>query len=95
MDAPLNSRVPATSSTYKGKEKAEPLDRLPIEIQEALILEDLLFVLMVCNSSSKYTSFDDFSAGHRGNVHHVSSRLLGGGSESIARGSLRSITFAR
>ena len=48
IDAPLNSRVPAGSSAYKGKEKAESLDRLPIEIQEALILEDLLFVLMVC-----------------------------------------------
>lgn len=32
----------------KGKGKAESLDRVPVEIQEALILEDLLFVLMVC-----------------------------------------------
>lgn len=31
----------------KGKGKVEPLDRIPIDIQEALILEDLLYVLMV------------------------------------------------
>ncbi|CAL1710645.1 unnamed protein product [Somion occarium] len=33
-------------SMGKGKGKAESLDRVPVEIQEALILEDLLFVLM-------------------------------------------------
>jgi hypothetical protein len=32
----------------KGREEANRLDRLPLDIQEALILEDLLFVLMVC-----------------------------------------------
>ena len=47
--APLNSRVVSTSSVpkKKGKEKLEPLDRVPLEIQEAMILEDLLYVLMV------------------------------------------------
>ena len=50
MRAPLNSRVDvAASSRPKGKGKAreESLDRLPLDIQEALILEDLLSVLMV------------------------------------------------
>ena len=46
--APLNSRVGATNSTpNKGKERADILDHLPIDIQEAIILEDLLYVLMV------------------------------------------------
>ena len=48
--APLNSRVSLSPAVVmgKGKGKAESLDRVPVEIQEALILEDLLFVLMVC-----------------------------------------------
>ncbi|EJD07888.1 gamma-tubulin complex, DGRIP84/SPC97 component [Fomitiporia mediterranea MF3/22] len=48
VDAPLNSRVPIqlVTTKTKGKQKAEPLDRVPLEVQEALILEDLLFVLM-------------------------------------------------
>lgn len=47
--APLNSRVSSTSAVpnAKGKAKQEPLDRIPLDIQEALILEDLLYVLMV------------------------------------------------
>ncbi|OBZ77453.1 Spindle pole body component alp4 [Grifola frondosa] len=47
--APLNSRVVSgTSHKTKGKGKAreETLHDVPVEIQEALILEDLLFVLM-------------------------------------------------
>lgn len=49
MNAPLNSRVPAkpSSAKAKGKAKAESLDKVPVEVQEALVLEDLLFVLMV------------------------------------------------
>ncbi|KDR70247.1 hypothetical protein GALMADRAFT_255134 [Galerina marginata CBS 339.88] len=45
--APLNSRVVSTSAApkSKGKAKQESLDRVPLDIQEALILEDLLFVL--------------------------------------------------
>jgi hypothetical protein len=31
----------------KGKEKEERMNDMPLEVQEALILEDLLFVLMV------------------------------------------------
>ena len=50
--APLNSRVVSGSGgphyKYKGKGRArDSLDGVPVEIQEALILEDLLFVLMV------------------------------------------------
>ncbi|TFY60420.1 hypothetical protein EVG20_g7418 [Dentipellis fragilis] len=46
--APLNSRVVSGHHSHKGKGKArEPsLDELPQELQEAAILEDLLFVLM-------------------------------------------------
>ncbi|KAF8191280.1 gamma-tubulin complex, DGRIP84/SPC97 component [Pholiota molesta] len=45
--APLNSRVVSSSNApkSKGKAKQESLDRIPLDIQEALILEDLLFVL--------------------------------------------------
>ncbi|KAG6864736.1 hypothetical protein C0991_007478 [Blastosporella zonata] len=47
--APLNSRVSSVSAAPKSKGKAkqhDSLDRVPLEIQEALILEDLLYVLM-------------------------------------------------
>ena len=47
VNAPLNSRVPVSSAKTKGKGKAESLEKVPVEVQEALILEDLLFVLMV------------------------------------------------
>ncbi len=58
--APLNSRVPSTSNVsfnlglsarfanQKGKGKQDSLDRVPLDVQEALVLEDLLYVLMVC-----------------------------------------------
>lgn len=51
VKAPLNSRVVSAAITPNGKGKArqESLERLPLEIQESLILEDLLFVLMVCS----------------------------------------------
>ena len=41
----------STSAAPKqqGKVKQESLDRVPVDIQEALIWEDLLFVLMVCS----------------------------------------------
>ncbi len=57
VKAPLNSRVVSSSvvSHGKGKAKQESLDRLPLELQEALILEDLLFVLMVCHDPSSLT----------------------------------------
>ena len=49
--APLNSRVVSSSGPRdkgKGKAKESSLYGVPIDIQEALVLEDLLFVLMVC-----------------------------------------------
>jgi gamma-tubulin complex component 2 len=48
--APLNSRVgqaPALPKA-KGKAKVECLDGILVDIQEAIILEDLLYILMVC-----------------------------------------------
>jgi len=49
--APLNSRIVSgtTATKSKGKAKEESLDLFPLEVQEAMILEDLLYVLMVCN----------------------------------------------
>ncbi|KAJ7491219.1 gamma-tubulin complex, DGRIP84/SPC97 component [Mycena latifolia] len=46
--APLNSRVSSASAIpkIKGKAKQEPLDNVPVDIQEALILEDMLYILM-------------------------------------------------
>jgi hypothetical protein len=47
--APLNSRIVSgtTAPRSKGKAREESLDTFPLDVQEALILEDLLFVLMV------------------------------------------------
>lgn len=50
--APLNSRVVSGGvlrDKGKGKAKDSSLYGVPVEIQEALVLEDLLFVLMVCD----------------------------------------------
>ncbi|KAH9991968.1 Spc98 family-domain-containing protein [Russula compacta] len=46
--APLNSRIVSgtTTTKSKGKAKEESLDSFPLEVQEAMILEDLLYVLM-------------------------------------------------
>lgn len=48
--APLNSRVegkgPSRHSS-KGKARRDSLENLPLDVQEAIILEELLFVLMV------------------------------------------------
>ena len=49
--APLNSRVVSSSGHRdkgKGKARDTSLYDVPVEIQEALVLEDLLYVLMVC-----------------------------------------------
>ena len=58
VHAPLNSRVSLSPAVVngKGKARADSLDRIPIDIQEALILEDLLFVLMV-RLALKFTTF--------------------------------------
>ena len=52
--APLNSRVGQAPALprVKGKAREENLDGIPVGIQEAIILEDLLYILMVllfCN----------------------------------------------
>ncbi|TFK37007.1 Spc98 family-domain-containing protein [Crucibulum laeve] len=46
--APLNTRVVSSTNVpnAKGKAKQESLDRVPLEVQQAIILEDLLYVLM-------------------------------------------------
>ncbi|KAJ3982332.1 Spc98 family-domain-containing protein [Lentinula detonsa] len=49
VKAPLNSRVSLGGNTianHKGKAKQESLDYVPLDVQEAMILEDLLYVLM-------------------------------------------------
>ncbi|KIK68968.1 hypothetical protein GYMLUDRAFT_153001 [Collybiopsis luxurians FD-317 M1] len=48
VKAPLNSRVSLGNAmpNNKGKARQETLDHIPIDIQEAIILEDLLYVLM-------------------------------------------------
>ncbi|KAF7968072.1 hypothetical protein HWV62_32061 [Athelia sp. TMB] len=55
--APLNSRVgPAPAfPRSKGKGKEQSLEGIPVDIQEALILEDLLFVLTVRPVTSPVT----------------------------------------
>ena len=48
--APLNSRVVSSGGPRdkgKGKAKESSLYGVPVDIQEALVLEDLLYVLMV------------------------------------------------
>ncbi|KAJ6500592.1 gamma-tubulin complex, DGRIP84/SPC97 component [Mycena sanguinolenta] len=61
--APLNSRVSSTSGIpkIKGKTKQEPLDNVPVDIQEILILEDMLYILMGIEGT--YITFHpDYSA---------------------------------
>lgn len=38
----------------KGKAKQETLDKIPLDIQEAMILEDLLYVLLVSPSGTLF-----------------------------------------
>lgn len=47
--APLNSRVAARLQPLRRKERGhtDSLEGTPLQVQEAMILEDLLFVLMV------------------------------------------------
>jgi hypothetical protein len=78
--APLNSRVVSSpgSTKAKGKAKEESLDRLPIEIQEALVLEDLLYVLMVKQFFCNVFPYSHATLkGNRRNVYHPPSGLLG------------------
>lgn len=82
MNAPLNSRVPiqvASATRGKGKAKAEPLEKAPLEVQEALILEDLLFVLMVRLVGYVVPHMLIPTSGHRRDLHHLSHGLHGRG----------------
>ena len=56
--APLNSRIVSGTAVPKSKGKAreESLDTFPLDVQEALILEDLLFVLMVSDPPPFYAT---------------------------------------
>lgn len=62
------------------REKAkgpEPLNKMPLNVQEAFVLEDLLFVLMVHDSLSFSASLIpdllSFSnIGNRGDIYHLS-----------------------
>ncbi|KIM24993.1 hypothetical protein M408DRAFT_75009 [Serendipita vermifera MAFF 305830] len=59
--APLNSRVASRIvPAKKGKTKADPLDGVPLDIQEAMILEDLLFVLMGIEGTYITYNIDEF-----------------------------------
>jgi hypothetical protein len=71
--APLNSRVGASASIpkTKGKAKEDVLDNLPVDIQEALILEDLLYVLMVCRVVVMCEVYGCFFGIRRNNYHLV------------------------
>jgi gamma-tubulin complex component 2 len=55
--APLNSRVASRIVPAKrSKAKLESLDGVPLDIQEAMMLEDLLFVLMALDFTSEVMS---------------------------------------
>ncbi|KAJ8072256.1 gamma tubulin complex Spc97/GCP2 subunit Alp4 [Marasmius tenuissimus] len=66
VKAPLNSRVISGTAMpkLKGKARQETLDHVPLELQEAMILEDLLYVLMGIEGNHitfhpNYSSEDD------------------------------------
>ncbi len=84
--APLNSRVSsgAVPQKSKGKGKQESLDHVSVEIQEAMILEDLLYVLMVGGSSFRAVAVSSY-IGNRRDIRDFSSRLLAGGRRSSTR----------
>lgn len=82
MKAPLNSRVPSHSHTTpkahgKGKSREESLDSVSLDIQEALILEDLLFVLMVSVLLARFGRALHMDTGDRRNIHYIPSGLFG------------------
>ncbi|KAF9259258.1 hypothetical protein L218DRAFT_933944 [Marasmius fiardii PR-910] len=83
VKAPLNSRVVSGTAMpkSKGKAKQESLDHVPPDIQEAMILEDLLYVLMGIEGNyitfhSNHSSEDDPLRGVRFVVsQHLDSSL--------------------
>lgn len=79
VKAPLNSRVTSHSASTKGKGKAREdtsLSHVPIEVQEAMILEDLLFVLSVSATSSGLAFFLIELIAHRASKEHISPFIL-------------------
>ena len=56
--APLNSRIVSgtTAPKSKGKAREESLDTFTLDVQEAMILEDLLFVLMASDPPPFYAT---------------------------------------
>jgi len=59
-----------------GKEKEESLNLLTIEIQEALILEDLLFVLLVSCLPFIALKISSHPSGNRRNLYNSPSGIL-------------------
>lgn len=95
MRAPLNSRVSYAPPPSKGKGKAarqDTLDGVSVEIQEAMILEDLLYILMVRRSTIDCFA-SDWQVGHRRDLHHTSPRLLSGGRRSSSWNPIRRVVL--
>ena len=65
----MNSRVgqAAALPKAKGKTKEESLEGVPVDIQEAIILEDLLYILMVCALHTSVASHSYVDQGIEGN----------------------------
>lgn len=82
VHAPLNSRVPmhSPSAKHKGKAKAVTLDRVPLETQEVLILEDLLFVLTVSEATvrdyEQQLTRNRASKEHTSHIHQTIIRMM-------------------
>ena len=72
--APLNSRVVSGAGILKskGKAKEEHLNELPLEVQEAVILEDLLYVLMVWDIQPKVSISRCLPANNRESKEYTS-----------------------
>ncbi|KAF8269440.1 Spc98 family-domain-containing protein [Lactarius quietus] len=70
--APLNSRIVSgtTAPKSKGKAREESLDTFPLDVQEALILEDLLFVLMGIEGTH-ITYHEDYSPEDDGELQGI------------------------
>ncbi|KAH9055141.1 Spc98 family-domain-containing protein [Lactarius deliciosus] len=70
--APLNSRIVSgtTAPKSKGKAREESLDTFPLDVQEAMILEDLLFVLMGIEGTH-ITYHEDYSPEDDGELQGI------------------------
>ncbi|KAI9457635.1 Spc98 family-domain-containing protein [Lactarius psammicola] len=70
--APLNSRIVSgtIAPKSKGKAREESLDTFPLDVQEAMILEDLLFVLMGIEGTH-ITYHEDYSPEDDGELQGI------------------------